>query len=322
MSWLRQHFYEFVFPSFFNTLEYDEASQSISGPHWPKVPEKFPRKFRTYFNGKIAAPGEIRALYYLMEECYASPGRIQAITCNSSNWPRYYNLIKRSLLAAESRRKKLGCSKILLTGRDVWVMEVLARRLGIETIFLPQISRNSVVDVSAYSHRSIRDFFKENGVTGDELLIDTGFAGSIPRSIEKIMVNGKRISCLLISQANCSLNDDYPYIKPLNERVVVPEKKGRKYFADGPWNPNRRPNQIFPNMQKVRQKVLKIEDFPQYWASGRILRRGFSYEDSEYEVYQNLSTRSEFVACAVLTSLFWRGMKGVEDLPALKKKAA
>lgn len=59
---------------------------------------------------------------------------------------------------------------MLLAGRDAFVFEILARREGFPTAFRPDISRAvvSLVPTGQYEHH---------------FLLDTGFAGSIPRGL-------------------------------------------------------------------------------------------------------------------------------------------
>lgn len=59
---------------------------------------------------------------------------------------------------------------ILLPGRDVWIFEVLARREGYPTKFIPQCSRLAV-------HNIVID--------EQYLILDTGFMGSIPRALNQ-----------------------------------------------------------------------------------------------------------------------------------------
>lgn len=61
--------------------------------------------------------------------------------------------------------------KILLTGRDVFVFEILARREGYPTFFLPQCSRASVAAIKIDNKEEV-------------FLFDTGFVGSIPAALE------------------------------------------------------------------------------------------------------------------------------------------
>ena len=74
--------------------------------------------------------------------------------------------------AWRSMKRFAGGSPILLPGRDVFVFEILARRENYPTLFMPQISRKTVV---FYSETS-----KE---LGKFCLLDTGFAGTIPRAL-------------------------------------------------------------------------------------------------------------------------------------------
>jgi hypothetical protein len=60
---------------------------------------------------------------------------------------------------------------VLLPGRDVYVFEILARRENYPTIFLPSCSRQTAGRLKC-------ELFQ------DMYLLDTGFAGSIPRALE------------------------------------------------------------------------------------------------------------------------------------------
>jgi len=69
----------------------------------------------------------------------------------------------------KSVKREAGGRTILLPGRDVFVFEILARRENYPTVFRPDISRNTVSVVTLDSR--------------DMLLLDTGFAGSIPKGL-------------------------------------------------------------------------------------------------------------------------------------------
>lgn len=62
---------------------------------------------------------------------------------------------------------------IFLPGRDVWVFEVLARREGYPTLFMPECSRLTVNQV-----------LRNHGLFRNVYLFDTGFVGSIPNGLK------------------------------------------------------------------------------------------------------------------------------------------
>jgi hypothetical protein len=78
-----------------------------------------------------------------------------------------------------SMKKKAGRKQIFLPGRDVFIFEILARREGYPTVFMPECSRQTV-EVMA----------KELGpVARDCHLFDTGFLGSIPMALRSKRFN-------------------------------------------------------------------------------------------------------------------------------------
>jgi len=68
--------------------------------------------------------------------------------------------------------KKSGENKtIILPGRDVFIFEILARREGYPTVFMPEVSRNTVSSIKLpYDLEKV-------------LIVDTGFMGSIPQAL-------------------------------------------------------------------------------------------------------------------------------------------
>lgn len=73
--------------------------------------------------------------------------------------------------AWRSVKTRAGDKKIILPGRDVWIFEVLARRDGTPTWFIPQCSRMAVSQIE------IDDIDKY-------YIVDTGFMGSIPKALK------------------------------------------------------------------------------------------------------------------------------------------
>lgn len=75
--------------------------------------------------------------------------------------------------AWRSMKKQADHKQIFLPGRDVFIFEILARREGYPTIFIPECSRATVDALAVSLGKSIRDCY----------MFDTGFAGSIPAAI-------------------------------------------------------------------------------------------------------------------------------------------
>lgn len=75
--------------------------------------------------------------------------------------------------AWRSMKKKANHKQIFLPGRDVFIFEILARREGYPTVFMPECSRQTVGALAKQLDLSIRDCY----------LFDTGFFGSIPKAL-------------------------------------------------------------------------------------------------------------------------------------------
>lgn len=70
--------------------------------------------------------------------------------------------------AWRSVKKVCGDRQLVLTGRDTYTFEILARREGYHTLYLPECSRLTYQDVK------IPD-------VGDSLFFDVGYVGTIPK---------------------------------------------------------------------------------------------------------------------------------------------
>lgn len=86
--------------------------------------------------------------------------------------PRYLSIDDMAVIknAWRSMKRTAKGKTILLPGRDVWVFEVLARRENYPTLFIPQCSRLALDGVEILR-------------ADDYALLDTGFAGSIPKGL-------------------------------------------------------------------------------------------------------------------------------------------
>jgi len=314
MGWLRDHFYNFVFPALeLRRVNYKVKEEDVKerGPFWPKVPEDHPYTSPKYFGGKRKMPSEIRALHYW---CHKYGIRFSCqVTQARSPKPFHWDVIQRNLISSEALRRELGCPCLLLTGRDMWLFEVLARRFGFPSIYLPQISRNVSTPYKTTEQKNILKFLQDNGVTGNELFVDTGFAGSVPAGIQNILnehweyprpkdKKEIKVKSILVSQSTGERRQD---LEPIYTHVPHPKLKGNVRR-----DPSKRPNQIFPNRKRAREEALVIEYLPKYFCSGSMYYG---------EVYQVLAELPEIISAAIITSLVWRGTKGLEDLGESEK---
>ena len=141
--------------------------------------------------------------------------------------------------------------------------------------------------------------------TGNELLVDTGFAGSIPKNINANL--GCNLKFILLSQDKISSfmgphNIDEGHIQI--GKPVTSHKEDLRAIE--------RPNQVFPNRANVRGEALEIEYLPKYWASGTIDYSNYEGNEGFSEppiVIQYLARSEEIIAAAFLTSNIWRGVK-------------
>lgn len=309
MSWLRDHFYRFVYPALAAArLEKNPRSMDIE-KHFPVAIPEVPEDKWTNL------PSELRKLKALDESLKAQKKSKPSFDSSSYVWSYdnekwtpnsrgkvHFDLIREALLSAESTRKALGCSKLLFAGRDVWAFEIMAQKRGIPSLFMPEISRKVVQNKEA-----LAALVKQYGFTGEELLVDTGFAGSIPRNMNEKL--GCNLKFILLSQDSIM-----SFMGPKSDvgghvGIGLPftrHKEDERALL--------RPNQIFPNRSNVRGEALEIEYLPKYWASGTIdniymMPNSDVFDRPLASVIQYLSSPDEIVAAAFMTSNIWRGVK-------------
>lgn len=133
MSWLEDHTNEFILPNLIEMMERDE--QDVKYLRWSFDEAELLRP---------TTPGG-----------YFTPAELTVI---KNAW--------------RSIKKRAKGRQVLLPGRDVFIFEILARRENYPTIFMPECSRMTVVEM-ANKAWDMRHCF----------LFDTGFAGSIPRAL-------------------------------------------------------------------------------------------------------------------------------------------
>jgi len=146
-----------------------------------------------------------------------------------------------------------GCSRLFFGGRDVWTFAVLSAKRKVPFLFVPELSRNVV------GRPDVKPFLEERGFTGDELFLDTGYAGSIPRALEKYW--GKKFCFRLMSQSDVHVESQEGGLFDCDQA----SGKIRKYQATR-WR--RRPNQVFPNHNKARETAVETEYLAKYWKAG------------------------------------------------------
>jgi len=324
MSWLREHFRTFVIPGFTKT-----------GSHWSYEPsdtalmkmEPSPKTKRYVERARqMDAPFsylEIRLLRALvLDDPPLIPRQPSPFGSFSHSRPwepiETWRRIRNSFRSVASICRKLNRT-LLLPGRDVWVYEVLAKKSNLPSIFIPSISR-------AVANSDLLDVvLEENNVTGKEIMLDTGFVGSIPKAIGKTL--GKPVDFLLLSQDRFGGFHDKPSwvntvaTSPYSTLSHTTSGAGASVF---PWEmfkpialhngpqviPQKNtPNQVFPQMAQSRSLALWLEYLPKYWNSGRthLYDQGFLRG-----VHQHFSTREEFLQAACLTACLWHGLPNPE----------
>jgi hypothetical protein len=271
MSWLRDHFHEHVYPAF---VAAGELSSQIGKPFHIQPSEHAPKDL----------PTELKKLWTLCKEHNVQWAYDVREVGNFGGNSRFREsakihsqILKSTLDAAVVAMKAEKCSKLLLGGRDVWTLAVLCERRGIPYLFVPELSRH--VARSPLS----RPFLESRGFRGDELFLDTGFAGSIPRSLKTHF--GTDFKFRLMSQSDVldpktskvttvvAQEDMLIDCDPMNGGPVRQVKKGELYSVKEVTKNSalkRRPNQVFPHRRMARAEALETEYLAKYWETGTV----------------------------------------------------
>jgi hypothetical protein len=122
--------------------------------------------------------------------------------------------------AWRSIKKKADHKQILLPGRDVFIFEILARREGYPTIFVPECSRQTVNALYEKLGSSISDCY----------LFDTGFAGTIPKALRT-----KRFNMLSHHDMSGSVQV-FPRLS-FSRGLALKVEKTPKYWSSGRIDP-------------------------------------------------------------------------------------
>ena len=257
MSWLRDHFYRFVFPAF---LASGKLSTELGEPKDVKpakaAPTHLPAELQKLWT--LCKGHEVPWSYDVREDSHSGTSKYRKTARVHATILR--NTLRSSVVAMQAEK----CSKLMLGGRDVWALVVLAARQEIPYLFIPELSRYVAKDPV------VKDFLVAKGFTGEELFVDTGFMGSIPRSLEQ------------------------HFERPFKFRLM-----SQNHTASGGDHADRKPQQLFPCRRVARDEALETEYLAKYWKSGSVGPNG---------IFQYFGDRPQIQRAALMTSMLWRGV--------------
>ncbi len=244
--WLRNHFHEFVFPAF---MASEKLTSQIGQPFdvkiSPKAPEELPTELKKLWTlcMETNTPWDfdVREInHYGGQSKYREQARI------------HHRLFVDTLKSATAAIRAEGCSRLFFGGRDVWSLAVLSARHRIPYLFVPELSRN------VSTRPEVKPFLESLGFDGTELFLDTGFAGSIPRNMQKYWPE-RPFKFRLMSQNDVLVDKSH-----FEDCDPLKDGKFRKEIV----RYKRRPNQLFPNRAKAREEALSTEYLAKYWRAG------------------------------------------------------
>jgi len=184
-------------------------------------------------------PETIQAIKTLKTEFFITNSRYELTNSSKtdvSKEDQIHNIIKKSFYSLRRIVEKDPLRRLVLTGRDVWLWEVMARKKNVPTIFDPRVSRKVASNIQFDA------LVKTWHIDSSTIIFDTGFAGSIYDAI-----------CRSASKVQ---NKD---IKGINLMLSTNCKD-----ADGTSQ------QLYPNHKNARAKALAIEYLPKYQKSGTV----------------------------------------------------
>ncbi len=260
MSWLRDHFHEFVFPAF---MAAEKKTTDIGKPFHVTPSRHAPERL----------PTELKKLWTLCAEygvLWSYDIRDRNTYGGSSKFrdsaKLHHTMLRSTLDATIVALRVEGCDRVLLPGRDIWLLAILCARHRVPFLFVPELSRK------VSEEPQVRGLLESRGLTGRELLVDTGYVGSIPTNLKRFMP-GFEFAFRLISQVD----------------------NGNRSLSKA----ERRPKQLFPHRAKARDEAVESEYLAKYW-------RGGFYDKGE--VTQYFSDRGSIQRAALLTSMLFRGI--------------
>lgn len=259
MSWLRDHFHNFVYPAF---VAAEKKSTEIGAPFHIPVSKHAPDRL----------PTELKKLWCLCKDHGIEWSYdVRAINHHGGNSKYrdtaklHQRMLRNSLESAVAAMKRERCTRLLFPGRDIYMLVPVCARRGIPFLFVPELSR------PVSGHPPVREFLERLGLDGGELLIDTGYEGTIP----------------------ANLNKWFPEFN-FKFRFISQNDKGdpRDKFHS-------RPSQLFPNRKNARNEALETEYLAKYWKSG-------TWDDTG--IVQYLADKRSIQRAALLTSMLFRGI--------------
>lgn len=189
---------------------------------------------------------------------------------DSLNYP---TVIRDTIKSVEAELVRKKYTRLILTGRDTWAFVVLCERRNIPYVYIPSLSR------AVARSGVLGGLLLKHNITSNDLLLDTGWIGSIQKHISIVM--GYEQPFLMMSQV-----DQQPKkwgIKVKGEKLV------------------RFPNQVFPNRAKAREEAIDVEHLPKYLRTGRVNEQG--------KIVQDVECLEEFMKCFLMTEMLWSGTR-------------
>jgi hypothetical protein len=251
LSWLRDHFHRFVFPAFVaagkKSTEIGEPFDVRPSPH---APERLPPELRKLWT--LCKEHEVPFEYDVREvNLYGGTSKYRERAKVD------HGVLNSTLDSAMAALRAERCDRLFLGGRDVWAFAVMCERRRIPYMFVPELSRH------VSSRPEVRPFLEARGFTGNELFLDTGYAGSIPRNLQAHF--GRTFKFRLMSQTEqfvATMTDTGVFVDQEPGKGVPPRRAIRKER----WK--RYPNQLFPNRKTAREEAMFQEYVAKFWRSG------------------------------------------------------
>jgi hypothetical protein len=217
----------------------------------PKAPEKLPTELKKMWtlcmDMKVPFTFDVREINrFGGNSKYREKARV------------HNRILNDELATARTALRDEKCTRLFLGGRDTWPMAILCAKHHIPFRFVPELSRPV-----SQRPQACKSFLERIGYQGDELFLDTGFAGSIPKAIQRYFPEYK-LRFRLISQTE--IVEEQTHLVDVDPGPIggpfkgVPRKEITRY--------RRRPNQLLPNRVKAREEALETEYLAKYWRSG------------------------------------------------------
>ncbi len=217
------------------------------------------------------------------------PGKVKA---DPSLWtPRHCKAIWGVWVEAK-KRAKLVKKPILLAGRDVWFLEVMARIDDYPTVFRPEISSS----VATYygEMRKKKDCPAKFKQFEKFYLIDTGFQGSVPRNLGIDDYHLIRWNHVNLTPNSLKFHQLFPYAK--RGAQVVKSRYANGVIKEYEIDPATGATKI-SGASTIDQIAGMMENSHKYWTSGTVNTKydkfsGNPIYSAENEIKQTLDEKS------------------------------